>query len=655
MSKISYRRELDGMRAIAVVSVILFHAGFPSVTGGYVGVDVFFVLSGYLICGQTYLRLQEGRYSALEFFARRIRRLSSAYFACFLVTALVGYGLLLQRDLDELYRNLLGSITFTNNYNLLFNQGYFNTEADFNPFLHTWSLSIEEQFYILLPILILLTQRSLTAFRRILVAMFVVSLALVLFSGQAIWFKDQRFFASSFRVWELALGGLVFVAQQRHWRLPSLPFGPLIGLVLIIAPVGVLDSTYLYPGWVTLAPTLGTAILIVTATPETSRTGRVLASRGMAYVGRISYGAYLWHWPLIVYVHYAWGDLDDALRTLLVLISLGLGALSYHLIETPVRQIDVTRHKGRLFALFGGQTTVLLLVAAFLAFEADKPPRQGDAALQVIMDEIGNVPSSWENCWNVMEPEDYCALGDKTDGPVDLFVWGDSMANSAYPAFDDYARATGQRGQLAVAAACAPLPGIARDYEGTEICLNFNATVLEYLRMAPPMEVIVFSRWTYYGEGFQNQRSNTPNQAEMVDGNGTVLQGENFEIFQPAFRAMLDEVGARHKVTIVNLWPVVPYHVPVEMLRAERFGGALAPVTLEAYEARNGRVVRFVAQEARTRGMGLIEPHLTLCASGVCQLSQDGVPLYIDQTHLSRKGGDILRDLLLEYRANQPD
>jgi len=123
MQDLSYRKELDGLRAIAVVSVILFHVGFPSMPGGYICVDVFFVLSGYLICGQTYLRLSERRYSVTDFFARRIRRLSTAYFACFLVTALVAQMLFLRSDMAEVYANMVGSVTFTNNYNLLFSQG----------------------------------------------------------------------------------------------------------------------------------------------------------------------------------------------------------------------------------------------------------------------------------------------------------------------------------------------------------------------------------------------------------------------------------------------------------------------------------------------------------------------------------------------------
>lgn len=655
MHDLAYRKELDGLRAIAVVSVILFHVGFQSMPGGFVGVDVFFVLSGYLICGQTYLRLSENRYSATEFFARRIRRLSTAYFACFLVTAIIASMLFLREDMSEVYANLIGSVTFTNNYNLLFSQGYFNTEAHENPFLHTWSLSIEEQFYIGLPILILLTRRSLPAFTRMLVVFFVVSLGLALFSGQTIYLRDQRFFATSFRIWELALGGLVFVAQHRGLTLPRVPFLPLVGLALVIVPVGWIDQYYLYPGWITLAPTLGTALLIATARPAENLTGRWLASRPMAYVGRISYGAYLWHWPLIVFTIYLWGGLGDELRTVLTLGALGLGAMSYHLIETPIRRIDVRKHKEWLYAIFAVQTIILLLVAAFLAHQSQKGDSLEDLHLQRIKNEIGNFHPKWDDCWNKMGPGEYCQIGADGEGPVDYIAWGDSMANSAYWAFDEYGQQTGQSGYLATAAACAPLPDISREYGGAEKCIAFNRAMLDYLRDAPPLEVILFSRWTYYAEGYSNQRSNTPDEVAMVDADGNLIEGSNFEVFSPAFVALLDEIGARHKVTIVNLWPVVPYSVPVVMLREAWFGTTRDPVTLEAYDRRNGRVVSFVTQAGQERGLGVIEPHKTLCASGTCALALDGVPLYVDQTHLSRKGNDVLRDLLLQHHTQLED
>ncbi|MFK7941132.1 MAG: acyltransferase family protein [Roseovarius sp.] len=646
MHDIAYRKELDGMRAIAVVSVILFHVGFPSMPGGYVGVDVFFVLSGYLICGQTYLRLAEGRYSATEFFARRIRRLSTAYFACFLVTALIAQALFLREDLIELYHNLIGSVTFTNNYNLLLSQGYFNQDAHENPFLHTWSLSIEEQFYILLPVLILLTRRSLKAFVTTLVLLFVVSLALALFSGQLIYLRDQRFFATSFRIWEMALGGLVFVAQQRGLRMPNVPFVPLIGLVLIIAPVGWIDETWLYPGWITLAPVLGTALLVMTATPAQNRTGRVLASPPMAYIGRISYGAYLWHWPVIVFTGYLWGALTDELRTLLVLVSLGLGAVSYHLIETPIRRIDVRTHKERLYAMFAVQTIVLLLVAAMLAHLAQRPETLADQRLQKIKNEIGNFHDRWDDCW--YKDDGFCAIGAAGEGPIEYIAWGDSMTNSAYDAFDAYGKSKGKRGALMTTAACAPLPDIARDYGGTDVCIEFNTHMRDLLRDAPVTEVFLMARWSYYAEGYEDHRSWTPNEAPIMDRDGRALPGTNFEIFTPAFEALLDEIGQRHRVTLINQWPVASYSVPVAMLREAWFGAKQAPITLEDFEARNGRIADYIIQVGQSRGMRVVSPHETLCASGICVLHRDGVPLYVDQTHLGPEGSRVLLDLLLD-------
>lgn len=648
MHDLAYRKELDGVRAIAVMSVILFHVGFPSMPGGYVGVDVFFVLSGYLICGQTYLRLSEGRYSITDFFARRIRRLSTAYFACFLVTALVAHLLFLREDLAEVYANLIGSVTFTNNYNLLFSQGYFNQEAHENPFLHTWSLSIEEQFYIGLPLLILLTRRRLSTFTKMLAAGFVISLALTLFSGQLIYERDQRFFSTAFRIWELALGGLVFVAQQRGLGLPKGPVLPILGVAMIVVPVGWIDETWLYPGPVTLLPTLGTALLIATAYPSEGRVGRVLASAPMAYIGRISYGAYLWHWPLIVYTAYLWGALGDELRTVLVLGSLGLGAMSYHLIEQPIRRVSVREHKEWLYALFAVQTIILLLVAAFLAHQATKEESLADKAMQKIKAEIGNFHDRWDACWNKMGPDEYCRIGAEGEGPVDYIVWGDSMANSALPGFDAYGKATGQAGFMATAAACAPLPDISREYGGAETCIAFNDGVRAYLKDAPPTVVYLMARWTYYAEGYDDQRSNTPNEAVMVDREGNVLPGANIEIFEPAFAALLDEIGARHEVRVINLWPVAPYSVPVAMLREAWFGTYdVPPITLEAYEARNGRVVGLIERLAGARGMQVLAPHQVLCASGVCELQEDGVPLYVDQTHLGPAGNRVLERILL--------
>jgi hypothetical protein len=221
------------------------------------------------------------------------------------------------------------------------------------------------------------------------------------------------------------------------------------------------------------------------------------------------------------------------------------------------------------------------------------------------------------------------------------------MANSALPGFDAYGKATGKRGAIMTVAACAPLPDISREYGGAEICIDFNTKMREFLRESPALEVFLMARWTYYAEGYEDQRSWTPNQAEIVDRAGRVLPGTNFEIFAPAFETLLDEIGLRHKVTLINLWPVVPYSVPVAMLREAWFGTRFEPITLDNYMARNGRVVKYIAETGQARGMRVVSPHDEICGSGTCVMHRDGVPLYVDQTHLGPEGSKVLTEMLL--------
>ncbi|MEQ9258094.1 MAG: acyltransferase family protein [Roseovarius sp.] len=641
MSDLAYRKELDGLRAIAVLSVILFHVGFPDMKGGYVGVDIFFVLSGYLICGQTYMRLEAGSYSVTEFFARRIRRLSTAYALCFIVTALVANAFFLRSEMQVVADGFLGSITFTNNFNLLNSVGYFSGPAHENPFLHTWSLSIEEQFYIVLPMLILLTRRSRAAFTWMLGILFVVSLALTLFSGDLIYDREQRFFSSAFRIWELAAGGLIFLATY-HRLIPARLIGaPLLGLALVLAPVNLLDSSYLYPGWATLLPVMGTVILIAFARPGQSWIARGLAWGPMAYIGRISYGAYLWHWPIIVGAVYYGVEMTDPLRSVMTLGALALGALSYHFVETPIRRISVTRHKARLYLMFAAQSAVMLALAAYLFAQPGKAVTGEDARLESLKAEIMNTHPKWDACWSHSAPEDFCKLGVGGDTP-DFFVWGDSMVNSAWLAFDAYGRATGQAGLLATEPACAPLKGVGP----RESCLEINRAIFAWLAEAPPMDVFLMARWSFYSEGYGHD-GDRPGQVPLLRADGTQAP-ENFPAFLEGLEGTMEALSARHRVIIVNHFPEYPSSVPKAMLRTLRFGTPAQEKTLEAFEARNGRTVAALSDAAERFGAIEIRPYEDLCASGTCDFARDGVPLYMDNVHLGPAGNAILEGLVME-------
>lgn len=647
MSQIGYRRELDGIRAVAVTSVLLFHLGFPAMAGGFVGVDVFFVLSGYLICGQIYLRLGDGSYSATEFFARRIRRLSTAYFVCFLVTALIAQALFLHSELDMLFRNLLGSVTFTNNFNLLHSQGYFNDSAHENPFLHTWSLSIEEQFYIVLPLIVLLLQRSQAAFARVLALIFVLTLGLTLFSGDLIHDREERFFSSLFRAWELAAGALVFIGMQRFAHLPRWPVLALVGLVLVIAPVGLIDESYLYPGWATLMPAMGTALLLYAAHPASSRTARVLGTRPMVYVGRISYGTYIWHWPLIVFAQYVDVYMTDVIRTGLFFAALGLGALSHHLIEAPVRRWDIARHKGRLYRLFAVQTAILLVLTGYIYQQANRVDLDEDAAVARIKAATDAHDARWQNCWGKTEPADFCAVGNLAEVP-DFLVWGDSMVNSAVPAFDAYAHGSNQGGYVVPTPGCAPLFGVVRDHSGAEGCRNVNRAILAYLDRAPPMQVILFARWPYYAEGYGNVARTRSAPVGLLDDSGARTGSHPFDGFALALRETLRRIPEKHSVTIIGTVPDYPYSVPNAMLKDMRFGRVRPPATRLTFEAETGRTMAVMQRVARDMGARLVEPDRVFCPYETCLQEIDGDPLYADHTHLSARGNVLLRDVLLK-------
>lgn len=647
--KMQYRPELDGIRALAIICVIMFHYDFHDWWGGFTGVDIFFVLSGFLICGQTYLNLEKGSYSVLDFFARRIRRLSTAFFVCFFAIGLVAYWLFLPAELHRIFANLLSSSVFVNNFTLLFTQGYFNLEAEQNPFLHTWSLSIEEQFYIVLPILIVLTARSARIFSRALVVVFVVSLALMLLSGNLIYNADQRFFSSIFRVWELALGALVFLVLHKRQALFEIPFLPVIGLIIALAPTFVLGENTYYPGLVTLLPTFGTALLIASCSSEKSYVGKFLASRVMSYIGRISYGTYLWHWPIIAFYRYAGFDMSDKAKAAMILASFLLGAASHHFIESPMRRISIQQGRGLLYRIFAAQMVMLIGLSVFLFFQANGPTGGGATqAIGKIVREAGVYHDKWGDCWTQTSPETYCQLGTKGQGAIDFVVWGDSMANSAFWAFDKLAKEQGKRGYLVTSPSCVPLFDMVRDFPKAEECLQTNQALREYLKQVAPMDVYVFARWSYYAEGYADHQSNTPNQVGFIDGQLQPLTGEARVLFSAGLNQTLDEITQKHRLVVINQVPVFPYSVPKAMLQHLRFGADINPKTTASFERRSGATVAAVNVAAQAVGADVLEPHKEFCTGNLCQYEIDGSPLLSDHTHLSITGNDRLFDLLLQ-------
>jgi peptidoglycan/LPS O-acetylase OafA/YrhL len=335
-----YRREIDGLRALALLPVLLFHAGFETFSGGYVGVDVFFVISGYLITSIVLRSLGEGRFSIVDFYERRMRRILPALFLVLLVSFPFAWAWMLPADMERYSAGLASVSLFASNILFWRTSGYFDGTAELKPLLHTWSLAVEEQFYLLYPLLFLLVWgRGRRAFVAVVAIGAVISFALADWSS--LLRPSATFYLLPTRAWELALGALAAVYLSRH---PAATGGPLVraaasllGLALISFAVVAFDDGTPFPGRYALLPTLGTVLIICFATRETWA-GRLLGSRVLVGIGLVSYSAYLWHQPLLALArHRSLGHVEWPLAAGLLLGSLALAALTWKYVEQPFR------------------------------------------------------------------------------------------------------------------------------------------------------------------------------------------------------------------------------------------------------------------------------------------------------------------------------
>lgn len=299
MTALAYRRDIDGLRAIAVLAVVLFHFGVPGVTGGFVGVDVFFVISGFLITSIIWREREAGRFSFVDFWARRARRILPALLVMMFTSLVAGWFLMAPKDYSELGRSIHNQVVFISNLFFMRQDGYFDTASDMKPMLHTWSLSVEEQFYIAFPLLLALLSSWLKQWRSALFVLLLVSFA------ASVWAvanePDKAFFLLPMRAWELLAGSMLAVMPVRAGRASPLlaQAVSLFSLGLILVAVLGYDANTAFPGAAALLPVLGVVGLIWANGQHPTWVGRLLGSRVLVGIGLISYSWYLWHLSLI--------------------------------------------------------------------------------------------------------------------------------------------------------------------------------------------------------------------------------------------------------------------------------------------------------------------------------------------------------------------
>ncbi len=451
--KLPYRKEIDGLRALAVMSIVLFHAGFKVFEGGYVGVDIFFVISGFLITSIIVQDHRNGQFSFAAFYERRARRLLPALFVVLLLSIPFAWLQMLPGELTEFSKSLLSVLGFGSNFYFWQDSGYFATSAEFRPLLHTWSLAVEEQFYLVFPAFLLVSLKFARSATTLILLL--IGLASFALSAWASLYKPTfAFFLLPTRVWEFTLGALAaqIALSPAYSRLQTYRFCcqavSLLGLLLIIYSIFVFKKTDVYPGYLALVPVFGTSLLLVFSTNQTW-VGRALGTKPLVMIGLVSYSAYLWHQPLFAF--YRLRELDPLstnVSWILIFCSFGLGYFTWRFIE-PIWRIGTTTPKRSFWWFLGFCACVFVLFFLVVKYTGGYLFRLNHLPKDYFQ-------TSWINyklhglnnqqCYtDVMTP---CPLTSFPDQDKNLLMVGDSHAGDFGGAFTEYLQANKLNGSM---------------------------------------------------------------------------------------------------------------------------------------------------------------------------------------------------------------
>jgi peptidoglycan/LPS O-acetylase OafA/YrhL len=655
----AYRPDIDGLRAVAVVAVVAFHFSPLKMPGGFVGVDVFFVISGYLISGIILHGLERDRFSFAEFYARRIRRIFPALAVVLTACLAIGWFALLGSEYELLGKHVAAGAGFISNFLLLGETGYFDIEAERKPLLHLWSLGIEEQFYIVWPLLLFLAWRRrcvVPAIGGILAASFVLNIALVDMHPSA------SFYLPFSRFWELALGSLLAEIDRRRRASPGSVLRPmlfrrrleeliaLLGAVLVATALVGLDRHSKFPGWWALLPAGGTFLLIA-AGPAAWINRALLAQPAIVFVGLISYPLYLWHWPLLSFARIVEPfEPSREIKLTIIVVSVVLAWLTYQFVEKPIR--FGARNQQSRFAIRRPVTLCIAMVCVgFVAHTvyglAGFPDRVRDELASQHQAELVRTPRTDVNCDRYVHAEkrlfEYCRL-DRPDAPYIVAIIGDSHAHALFAGLSERVSERGAGALLLASSGCPPFIGTAvglgaRD---RDLCYRKTTQIIDFLLSRSEIrEVIIVTVGTHWitGKGFGLDSGTLgiispagPDAADTEPGLATFHAGlkRTVEVL------LKDRKAVSYLLQIPEMGVPVATCIrrPVQLTRRNS-----CEVDLQLMNQRHAAYresVRALAQEIP--GFKVVDPFPILCEGGRCKAFREGHLLYADGTHLSVSG-----------------
>jgi peptidoglycan/LPS O-acetylase OafA/YrhL len=641
---IAYRSEIDGLRAIAVMAVILCHAGFTAFKGGFVGVDIFFVISGYLICAIILKELGEGNFSINRFYERRARRILPALFFVMLTCIPFALAWLLPEDLKNFSRTLIATSLFSSNiYFWMERNEYFNASSELNPLLHTWSLGVEEQYYLLFPLFLIFFWR-LGKFKILAILLIVFICSFYLAHRFSITKPELAFYLLPTRSWELLMGALLAFyfdkSNRSSLNIHLKELGSWIGLSAILFAIIFYDKMTPYPGFYSLIPTIGTSLIIIFATQETFM-GKLLGSKFLVGIGLISYSAYLWHQPLFAFARQRalipLSNLDYAILSIFAFL---LAYLSWRFIEIPFKDKKVISNKSLVF-FFVGFTIFFLSIGLTLRNQEswNHPPPASENDMR-----IGE--RNWRECLNsggdsrndfIVNP---CIYTSPIGSGEKILLIGDSHALLFQYSISKNLSSPGNV-ILYAGGSCPPFY-----FKLNSKCADFHRNSAEYaINNFQIKAVILSARWSTY---LRNVNFNLRNGVEIVSIN-------------PFGKEDGDLLKAQHELKeAINYWldreiPVIfvtdyptngkdlgklarksqKFDFPISELRENINSGDyynwISPLSTVLDNFKNNP--KFI----------VLDSYAQLCGKSTdCPLFVGKTPLLSDDNHASRIGADII-------------
>lgn len=647
-----YRPDVDGLRALAVSAVVLFHADIRPFGSGSLGVDIFFVISGFLITTLIIDETEAGTFSLVSFYERRVRRIIPAAALMLAASSLIAWLVLLPNPLTAFCKSLLAAVFFSSNWYFLSDVSYFAAPAATKPLLHTWTLSIEEQFYLVFPFVMLFLT---TTARRFCV--------LALLCGGSILFArwlsiaanfDAIFFNSFARAFEPLIGCLTAIVYR------SVPAGPVLSGFARVAGLGIMGyAIFIAPlpsGYKQLlVPCLGAAAFLFARPSSRDPVFRVMGSAPFRTVGKMSYSIYLWHWPVLVFARIYLGVLDGVATAACILLTLVLSAATLYAVENPVRFRRAPRSRPAMFALAGAATAVIAIFAGSGIYTNGMPSRVPKEVAAVneattfdpVIYRCFDPPGGPAGSLALAEADQLCHIGNSSRPRIDFILWGDSHSFIAAHALSELAQEFGLSGLLAMVPGCPSLINtVNRDTGKTQKCVEFYQSVARLVDRHDIRLIFMVNRWSLYTEGELLAGS----EGYLKFANDWDRQTDPHDVFAVSLERTIAEFPGRQIVFLKE--PPVQRFLVTDTMAANAMMGLPASRLESRWTTRQEHLDRYAfltrtfdAARSKFDNIAVLDPIPILCNGNHCSASKDGLPLYWDDDHLNSRGARLLKPL----------